>query len=170
MVFASYILASCFKPKPTIWNWYIELYKGEFYGFVDLVYGIVSCFDSFKGCILKSDRDLAIERVVKFLLRILSQGFHNPRRRSLEYSEYKFREPDVPQQPPKSNDCGIWVSQWMILSCYVGTNHKWVVNDYTRMKLAVDLVNGEHDPKCDTVKELAVLDWNQKMQHFVMQT
>ncbi|MED6194557.1 hypothetical protein PIB30_029714 [Stylosanthes scabra] len=103
-------------------------------------------------------------------MRILSQGFHNPRSRSLEYSEYKFKEPDVPQQHPELNDCGIWVSQWMILTCYFGTNHKWVVNDYTRMKLAVDLVNGEHNPKRDTVKELVVLDWNQKMQHFVMQT
>ncbi|MED6181751.1 hypothetical protein PIB30_022351 [Stylosanthes scabra] len=137
---------------------------------LDLVYRTVSCFNSFKGCILKSDCDRAIERVVKFLLRILSQGFYNPHKRSFEYSEYKFKEMDVPQQHPKSNDYGIWVSQWMILSCYVGTNHKWVVNDYTRMKLAVDLVNGEHNPKRDTIKELAVIDWNQKMQHSVMQT
>ncbi|MED6150628.1 hypothetical protein PIB30_074210 [Stylosanthes scabra] len=96
-------------------------------------------------------------------IHILSQGFQNSRnKRRLEFSKKKFLEPDVPQ-----NDCGIWVSQWMILSCYFGTNHKWVVNDYTRMKLAMDLVNGEQNPKRDTINELAIIDWNQKMQHSV---
>ncbi|XLT35749.1 hypothetical protein HN873_067041, partial [Arachis hypogaea] len=45
------------------------------------------------------------------------------------------------------NDCGIWVAEWMILNHYWGVNKPWVVNDYLRMRLAVDLVYKWHNLK-----------------------
>ncbi|MED6189064.1 hypothetical protein PIB30_092083 [Stylosanthes scabra] len=108
---------SIFLPIHLLGHWFLIK--------VDLVYETVSYFDSLKGCILKSDRESANDRVLEFLEQILSQGFHNPRNKmSLVFSKYKFLEPNVPQQDPKSCDCGIWVSKWMNLSCYFGTNHK----------------------------------------------
>ncbi|MED6157931.1 hypothetical protein PIB30_028116 [Stylosanthes scabra] len=56
---------------------------------------------------------------------------------------------------------------WLYSSAYDphmdGEDMPRIVNDYTRMKLAVDLVNGKHNPKRDAIKELGVIDWNQKM-------
>ncbi|XLS61517.1 hypothetical protein HN51_015745 [Arachis hypogaea] len=45
-----------------------------------------------------------------------------------------------------------------------------VVNDFTRMRLAMDLVNDFNNSKRDIIVELSVIDWNKKMQQFVMQT
>ncbi|RYR27204.1 hypothetical protein Ahy_B02g061545 [Arachis hypogaea] len=39
-----------------------------------------------------------------------------------------------------------------------------VINDYSRMRLAVDLVYKWHNPKRDMIKEFAVANWNKKMQ------
>ncbi|XLT62067.1 hypothetical protein HN873_018591, partial [Arachis hypogaea] len=69
------------------------------------------------------------------------------------------------------NDCGIWVAQWMHLNCFWSLDNKtWVVNDFTRMRLAMDLVNDFNNSKRDIIVELSVIDWNKKMQQFVMQT
>ncbi|XLS71222.1 hypothetical protein HN51_028087, partial [Arachis hypogaea] len=50
-----------------------------------------------------------------------------------------------------------------------GSLHE-VVNDYSRMRLVVDLVYKWHNPKWDMIKELTVADWNKKMQQSVLQT
>ncbi|XLT51964.1 hypothetical protein HN873_044568, partial [Arachis hypogaea] len=69
------------------------------------------------------------------------------------------------------NDGGIWVAQWMHLNRYWSLGNKtWIVNDYTKMCLAVNLVNDSNNSKRDIIVELAVTDWNKKMQQFVIQT
>ncbi|QHN84895.1 uncharacterized protein DS421_16g532670 [Arachis hypogaea] len=71
---------------------------------------------------------------------------------------------------PETNDCGNWVTQWMVLNHYWRPDKTWVVNDYSRMRLAMDLVYDEHNPKRDMIKEFPVTDWNKKMQQSVLQT
>ncbi|RYR77933.1 hypothetical protein Ahy_A01g002644 [Arachis hypogaea] len=59
----------------------------------------------------------------------------------------------------RRNDCGVWVAQWMHLNRYWSLDNKTcVVNDYSRMRLAVDLVNDYNNSKRDIIVELAVTD------------
>ncbi|RYR28529.1 hypothetical protein HN51_061861 [Arachis hypogaea] len=134
---------------------------------VDLLYEIVRYLDSFKKGTLMTERKSVINNVLNYLENFLSdKNFsETPSFRNIKSSKYKFNEPAVPQQSAKSNDCGIWVAQWMHLNRYWSLGNKtWVVNDYTRMRLAVNLVNDSNNSKRDIIVELAVIDWNKKMQ------
>ncbi|XLS61422.1 hypothetical protein HN51_015650 [Arachis hypogaea] len=133
---------------------------------VNLLYKTVRYMDSFKGCTSMTVRKGVIDDVLTYLEKFVSdKNFQEtPSHENLQFSKYKFSEPAVPQQKAKSNDCGIWVAEWMILNHYWGVNKPWVVNDYSRLRLAVDLVYKWHNPKRHTIKDLAVADWNKKMQ------
>ncbi|QHN84324.1 Ulp1 protease family, carboxy-terminal domain protein [Arachis hypogaea] len=140
---------------------------------VDLLNGVVKYLDSFKKGTLEAERKSVINTLLNYLEEFLSEkNFgETPSFRNIQFSKYKFREPDVPQQSAKSNNCGIWVTQWMQLTRYWNLGNKtWVISDYTRMRLAVDLVNDENNSKRDIIEELAITDWNKKMQQSVMQT
>ncbi|XP_072054139.1 uncharacterized protein [Arachis hypogaea] len=137
---------------------------------VNLLYKTVRYMDSFKGCTSMTVRKGVIDDVLTYLEKFVSdKNFQEtPSHENLQFSKYKFSEPAVPQQKAKSNDCGIWVAEWMILNHYWGVNKPWVVNDYSRLRLAVDLVYKWHNPKRHTIKDLAVADWNKKMQHLIV--
>ncbi|RYR51129.1 hypothetical protein Ahy_A06g026176 [Arachis hypogaea] len=139
---------------------------------VNLLYKTVRYMDSFKGCTSMTVRKGVIDDVLTYLEKFVSdKNFQEtPSHENLQFSKYKFSEPAVPQQKAKSNDCGIWVAEWMILNHYWGVNKPWVVNDYSRLRLAVDLVYKWHNPKRHTIKDLAVADWNKKMQQSVLKT
>ncbi|XLR47227.1 hypothetical protein S83_031887 [Arachis hypogaea] len=65
----------------------------------------------------------------------------------------------------------LWVAQWMQLTRYWSLGNKtWVIFYYTRMRLAVDLVNNKNNSKHDIIEKLAVTDWTKKIQQSVMQT
>ncbi|RYR19524.1 hypothetical protein Ahy_B03g064325 [Arachis hypogaea] len=136
---------------------------------VNLLYGTVRYMDSFKRCTSMIERKRVIDDVLTYLEKFVSdKNFQEtPSHKNLQFSKYKFSEPTVPQQKANSNDCGIWVAEWMILNHYWGVNKPWIVNDYSRMRLAVDLVYKWHNPKRDMIKELAVADWNKKMQQSI---
>ncbi|XLT62243.1 hypothetical protein HN873_018767, partial [Arachis hypogaea] len=51
----------------------------------------------------------------------------------------------------------------------IATLHQ-VISDYTRMRLAVDLVNDKNNSKRDIIEKLAVTDRNKKIQQSIMQT
>ncbi|KAL4390546.1 hypothetical protein AHAS_Ahas03G0155900 [Arachis hypogaea] len=73
-------------------------------------------------------------------------------------SDYYFAEPETGQQDPYSKDCGIWVAQWMMQG-HVWCNYNLqVVNNVTRMRLAVDLVMGRHNAKRNEVTRMAEED------------
>ncbi|MED6185342.1 hypothetical protein PIB30_056041 [Stylosanthes scabra] len=60
------------------------------------------------------------------------------------------------------NDCGVWVAQWQLMS-YVWEDYLVEVNMQTRMRLALDLVIGPHNPKSKEVEELAIKVWDKKV-------
>ncbi|RYR03564.1 hypothetical protein Ahy_B06g082602 [Arachis hypogaea] len=138
---------------------------------VDLLHELVRYLDSFKKGTLMTEHKNVINNMVNYLENLLSdKNFgQTPSFRNIQFSKYKFDEPAIPQQSAKSNDCGIWVAQWMQYFSYPLCDII-VVNDYTKMRLAMDLVNDSNNSKRDIIVELAVTDWNKKMQQFVMQT
>ncbi|XLR33002.1 hypothetical protein S83_060902, partial [Arachis hypogaea] len=78
-------------------------------------------------------------------------------------STFDLDEPEVGHQIEGSNDCGVWVVQWMMQS--------WVFRDFmledvtsqTRMRLALDLVMGRHNPIAREVGRRAMADWDRNM-------
>ncbi|MED6171425.1 hypothetical protein PIB30_040636 [Stylosanthes scabra] len=78
-------------------------------------------------------------------------------------STYKIVDPEVTQQEDDSNDCGIYVAQWMILSDIWRTFDVAGVNDYTRMRLAIDLVTEDHNIKKKEIEDLAMKNWNDNL-------
>ncbi|XLU30122.1 hypothetical protein S245_066188 [Arachis hypogaea] len=79
-------------------------------------------------------------------------------------SDYYFAELETGQQDPYSKDCGIWVAQWMMQGHIWGDYNLQVVNNATRMRLAVDLVMGRHNAKRNEVTRIAEEDWDRKMR------
>ncbi|XLR15601.1 hypothetical protein S83_043539, partial [Arachis hypogaea] len=94
---------------------------------VNLLYGTVRYMDSFKRCTSMIERKRVIDDVLTYLEKFVSdKNFQEtPSHKNLQFSKYKFSEPTVPQQKANSNDCGIWVAEWMILNHYWGVNKPW---------------------------------------------
>ncbi|MED6121956.1 hypothetical protein PIB30_035096 [Stylosanthes scabra] len=75
------------------------------------------------------------------------------------FSLYDLSEPLVGQQRELSNDCGVYVAQWMIQS-HLWEAYNLVVTDETRMRLAIDLVTNIHNVNRHQVADRAVEDWD----------
>ncbi|MED6136340.1 hypothetical protein PIB30_055156 [Stylosanthes scabra] len=80
-----------------------------------------------------------------------------------EISTYGVHEPRISQQDSRSNDCGVWVCEWM------RTFQTWRdydvqgICDVTRMTLAVDLVYGDHNPLQGEILNRAIKSWDKQM-------
>ncbi|RYR10572.1 hypothetical protein Ahy_B05g079003 [Arachis hypogaea] len=85
-------------------------------------------------------------------------------------SSYILVEPEIGQQAPNSVDCGIWVAQWMIQSHVWRDYNLQVVNDATRMRLAVDLVMGRHNVIRNDISQMAVDSWDKMVRSSVKKT
>ncbi|XLT12671.1 hypothetical protein HN51_058361 [Arachis hypogaea] len=70
----------------------------------------------------------------------------------------------VPQVSPKSENLAAASADNIDAKPKSKPIDKQNVNNYSRMQLTVDLVYGEYNLKQDMIKELAVADWNKKMQ------
>ncbi|QHO27781.1 Ulp1 protease family, carboxy-terminal domain protein [Arachis hypogaea] len=75
-------------------------------------------------------------------------------------SSFKVFEPLVSQQAEDSMNCGVWVSQWMILTQLRASYELEEVNDSIRMALAIYLVMGSHNPIAEEVTEKARRYWD----------
>ncbi|XLS47354.1 hypothetical protein HN51_021712, partial [Arachis hypogaea] len=83
-----------------------------------------------------------IERMLKHKSFYNSSEITVPR-----ISKFRIVEPsDLPQQRKGSNDCGIWVAQWM-KECGWTDDFGITVSDSDRMMLAIDLVSKEFNMK-----------------------
>ncbi|CAJ2635878.1 unnamed protein product [Trifolium pratense] len=86
----------------------------------------------------------------------LLPGFNQDRLVST-FSLYQPRH--IQQQRPGSNDCGVWVSKWMI-ECPLRSEYGYVtVNTATRMKLAIHLVKAANNELYDEVLAKAAESW-----------
>ncbi|XLT04915.1 hypothetical protein HN51_043664 [Arachis hypogaea] len=93
---------------------------------VNLLHETVRYLDSFKKSTLMTERKSVINNVLNYLENFLSdKNFdETPSFRNIQFSKYKFNEPAVPQQSAKSNNCGIWVAQWMHLNRFWSLDNK----------------------------------------------
>ncbi|XP_072059486.1 uncharacterized protein [Arachis hypogaea] len=137
---------------------------------VDRFYEKVSYMDSLKCENLLPSRMDAMEAVAKLLDNILSKEslYKLPNAKTKSITLYDFDEPKVPQQKMDSNDCGVFVAQWMILSNLWKPLENQVVNDYTRMRIALDLVMQGCNPLVEEMKKLAITNWDSKMTNAVL--
>ncbi|XLS47345.1 hypothetical protein HN51_021703 [Arachis hypogaea] len=92
--------------------------------------------------------------------RLCCHGVHVARKFHSEItvpriSKFRIVEPsDLPQQRKGSNDCGIWVAQWM-KECGWTDDFGITVSDSDRMMLAIDLVSKEFNMKKSEVMDKA---------------
>ncbi|XLS74462.1 hypothetical protein HN51_031327 [Arachis hypogaea] len=70
--------------------------------------------------------------------------------------DFKLTEHITGQQGEYSRDCGVWVAQWMELSQLWTSYDLEVVNDQTRMRLALDLILSKSNSKNDEICKQAV--------------
>ncbi|MED6156302.1 hypothetical protein PIB30_013334 [Stylosanthes scabra] len=101
---------------------------------------------------------------IEAMLRADTEGvFKSKGQRIPEISGYGVHEPKISQQDSDSNDCGVWVCEWM------RTFHTWRdydlqgICDVTRMTLAVDLVYGDHNPMQGDILTRAIESWDNQM-------
>ncbi|RYR74867.1 hypothetical protein Ahy_A02g009576 [Arachis hypogaea] len=112
--------------KPIIGDIFVPIYLNGYWFLivVNLFYETVRYMDLFKHCTSMTERKSVIDDVLTYLEKfVFDKNFQEtPLHKNLQLSKYKFSEPAVPQQNTKSNDCGIWFAEWMILNHYWGVN------------------------------------------------
>ncbi|KAJ1438266.1 Ulp1 protease family, C-terminal catalytic domain [Sesbania bispinosa] len=74
-------------------------------------------------------------------------------------TEFTLEVPqNIGRQAEESNDCGVWVCKWMI-DCNWTTNYNIKVDKGARFKLAINLVNKEHNVKNEEILKVATNHW-----------
>ncbi|RYQ98780.1 hypothetical protein Ahy_B07g086569 [Arachis hypogaea] len=131
---------------------------------VDLARNRFVYLDSLRSPIARSKRHRLSRRLAIFLDDLLDdRAWHaNEDTDKIECSEFEITEPNVTQQLPQSNDCGVFVAQWMImyhLFYDYDVETFQLVTDYSRMRLAIDMVLKYHnDNRMETI-EAALRYW-----------
>ncbi|KAL4365091.1 hypothetical protein AHAS_Ahas07G0071400 [Arachis hypogaea] len=147
-------LFKVYIPLHTEDHWYLMII--DFFNW-KLVY-----LDSLKDSNLTKSRKDQMLYVAFFLENLLCDDYfyegapnemHKP-------STYEILEPEIGQQAYGSNDCGVWVAQWMIQSHLWSNYDLPVVNEHTRMRLAIDIVLGRHNPYRAEIGRKAVEYWD----------
>ncbi|RYQ81813.1 uncharacterized protein LOC107624248 isoform X1 [Arachis ipaensis] len=121
--------------------------------------------DSLKSSVdrqARIDKMLEVARLLELLLSETSSYFGKttvPK----SISKFRIQEPQISQQAADSNDCGVWVAEWMIQYDLWASYDLQVINEHTRMTIAVDLVMGEHNPISEEVQQKAVQFWDTNM-------
>ncbi|KAL4301515.1 hypothetical protein AHAS_Ahas17G0308600 [Arachis hypogaea] len=146
---------------------YVPMYREQhwYLMIVDLVFRRLIYLDSAKNASEYEARIAQMKYVAFFIENMLQdtrfwsdKGHYKP-----HPSTFDLDEPEVGHQIEGSNDCGVWVVQWMMQS--------WVFRDFmledvtsqTRMRLALDLVMGRHNPIAREVGRRAMADWDRNM-------
>ncbi|MED6204893.1 hypothetical protein PIB30_012940 [Stylosanthes scabra] len=139
-------LAQVYVPLLRNGHWYLLI--------VDMYYSELVYLDSLKNDDDIAERKKQMKFVAFFLETLLSdKGFYKewdglyPK-----CSTYDFSEPWAGQQDELSNDCGVWVAQWMLQATLWGGDHTLEVNATTR-----------HNPVRTDICRMAVDDWDKKV-------
>ncbi|MED6114910.1 hypothetical protein PIB30_085123 [Stylosanthes scabra] len=91
-----------------------------------------------------------------------------PNAKRPRFGSFDFEVASVPRQVRGSNDCRVWVAQWMVREVLWANFGLKVVNKETRMRIAVDLVMKEHNPLASTVVSNALAYWQEKIKKSVV--
>ncbi|QHN96086.1 Putative ubiquitin-like-specific protease 1B [Arachis hypogaea] len=131
---------------------------------VDLSQKQLVYLGSLRSPTARSKRRRQIQKLAIFLDDLLDDcaWYANADTDKIECNEFDIKEPEVAQQLPESNDCGVFVAQWMImyhLFYDYDIEAFQFVTDYRRMRLAIDMVLKYHnDNRMETV-EAALNYW-----------
>ncbi|QHO34902.1 Sentrin-specific protease [Arachis hypogaea] len=151
-----------------LWMIYVPMHRDNhwFLMVVDLVNCNLLYLDSAKDSDRRDARVSQMKFVAFFLENMLEDKrfWKNEEHFKPHPSSFDVSEPPIGQQPEGSNDCGVWVCQWMMLNWVWGNVELEDVNDHTRMRLALDLVMGPYNPIAHDVGRRAVCHWDIQMQ------
>ncbi|RYR46903.1 hypothetical protein Ahy_A07g032767 [Arachis hypogaea] len=156
---------------------------------VDVVRRQVVYLDSLKSADTRAKRRREIKKVTTFLEELLDHDrwYDAPEKGRELVSDYEIIEPVVVQQDPysqmgsfrlssfigelicgsvslhysahASNDCGMFVAQWMIMYHLWGNYDVEKVTDYSRMRLAVDMLLRYHNDNREKIVNAALEYW-----------
>ncbi|XP_057729401.1 uncharacterized protein LOC130944853 isoform X2 [Arachis stenosperma] len=131
---------------------------------VDLARHRLIYLDSLRSPTASSKRRRLIRKLAIFLDDLLDDRawYANEDTDKIECSEFEITEPNVAQQLPESNDCGVFVAQWMImyhLFYDYDVETFQLVTDYSRMRLAIDMVLKYHNENRMETIEAALRYW-----------
>ncbi|GAU48639.1 hypothetical protein TSUD_129900 [Trifolium subterraneum] len=137
-------------------HWYLMV--------VDFVKKKLVWLDSLHCATRDHPRRRAILRMAIFVEEILMHESYgtdvpafNQERMVSAFSLYQPRH--IQQQRPGSNDCGVWISKWMI-ECPLRSEYGYItVNTATRMKLAIHLVKAANNELYNDVLAKAAKNW-----------
>ncbi|MED6164839.1 hypothetical protein PIB30_093944 [Stylosanthes scabra] len=132
----------------------------KFLMIIDLVEHELVYLDSLKSNEEKPSRVQAMKDVACFLGGLIDNEliYDNP----MPISKNELAEPKICQQKKDTLDCGIWVSQWITMSNVWDAQDLEEVNEYSRMRLAIDLVLNDYNPKREEIVRTAMNAWNIK--------
>ncbi|XLR36132.1 hypothetical protein S83_064032 [Arachis hypogaea] len=102
-----------------------------------------------------------LKKVAIFLEEVLDSDdwYDDPTNPRILCSNYEIKEPKVTRQDPGSNDCIMYVGQWMIMYQLWNSYEAEKITDYSRMRLAVDMVLKYHNDKYIEVIQAALEYW-----------
>ncbi|KAL4396424.1 hypothetical protein AHAS_Ahas01G0090500 [Arachis hypogaea] len=129
---------------------------------VDIVGKELVYLDSLKSAArFRAKRIRQIKKVAIFLEELLDDDswYEKPTDERLLISDYKLYEPKVVEQDDRSNDCGMYVAQWMILYHLWSSYEVAKVSYYSRMRLGIDMVLKYHNENRLPVIESAIEYW-----------
>nr|XP_029143606.1 uncharacterized protein LOC112698219 [Arachis hypogaea] len=128
---------------------------------IDVVRRQVVYLDSLKSADTRAKRRREIKKVTTFLEELLDHDswYDAPEKGRELVSDYEIIEPVVVQQDPYSNDCGMFVAQWMIMYHLWGNYDVEKVTDYSRMRLAVDMLLRYHNDNREKIVNAALEYW-----------
>ncbi|GAU51656.1 hypothetical protein TSUD_414770 [Trifolium subterraneum] len=137
-------------------HWYLMV--------VDFVKKKLVWLDSLRCATRDHPRRRGILRMAIFVEEILMYESYgtdvpafNQERMVSAFSLYQPRH--IQQQRPGSNDCGVWISKWMI-ECPLRSEYGYItVNTATRMKLAIHLVKAANNELYNDVLAKAAKNW-----------
>ncbi|MED6196127.1 hypothetical protein PIB30_044393 [Stylosanthes scabra] len=123
--------------------------------------------DSLASEEMKAKRRRDIKKTAVFLEEMVDHDdwYNNPKQGRLLCSDYQIVQPKVLHQSKYSNDCGMYLAQWMILYRMGGSYNVERITEYSRMRLAVDMVLKHHNDLRPQVIEDALQHWRAYVKH-----
>ncbi|KAJ1376267.1 Ulp1 protease family, C-terminal catalytic domain [Sesbania bispinosa] len=138
-------------------HWYLMV--------VDMRQQKLVLLDSFPTADRNDIRRREVKKMVVYLEEMLTHPSFYELRVTMKPRLIEFTL-EVPQnigrQAEESNDCGVWVCKWMT-DCNWTTNYNIKVDKGSRFKLAVNLVNKEHNVKNKEILQLATNHWKKNL-------
>ncbi|CAH9071776.1 unnamed protein product [Cuscuta epithymum] len=129
---------------------------------VDINSKTLNVLDSLPSPSRRLSTRLDVKKLAVYLEEILTDSsfYDSSDDERLLISDYALTVPEgIGRQLNGSNDCGVWVAQWMSECIWTNNYSNVSVTPETRMRLALDLVLGSYNELRDEVVQKASKNW-----------